>query len=199
MLSCPQPAKGDENSVVVIMQAHQNEDGTIGWHGGGGVIVSQTTVLTANHVVSANDSTIIILRTGEQVEMEVVKRDLDNDLALLQGDGLGEVKRKTIAAYSVDIPPVGTEVLGIGHPAGFKWSHNYGRVMSSELQTVTIEGVEYDSLLLVDITAHFGASGGGLFWNGILVGIGQGFKSNTRIAYYAPIKVACEKLLRCKQ
>lgn len=129
---------------------------------GSGVLLSQTTVLTAAHVVAKTE--LAGVKCGDRYITAIVgKRDEVHDLALL--GLLEQCTAVTVSSLAESAPPPGADVYAVGCPAKKCGRVMHGVVSAYEQNDGTID-------MVTDIVTFYGASGGGLFdKNNKLVGI----------------------------
>ena len=105
---------------------------------GSGVIVSQDgKILTNNHVVSGADKITVTLSDGRTVAASVVRTDPNNDLALIQANGVSGLTAATLGDSSS--VKVGDEVIAIGSPGGLQGTVTTG-IVSALNREVTVSG-----------------------------------------------------------
>ncbi|NQU75390.1 MAG: trypsin-like peptidase domain-containing protein [Planctomycetes bacterium] len=126
---------------------------------GSGVIVDAEKgyVLTNNHVVEDADKVEIVLRSGEKLHAEWIRRDPKTDLAVLKVDA-----KNLIAAPLGDSSKmeVGDWVLAIGSPAGLEQTVTAGIISAKGRRTH--QGDKYEDYLQTDAAINSGNSGGPL-------------------------------------
>ena len=132
-----------ESSIVLL----RDSEGS----GTGFVISDQGHVLTCNHVVNLENTTVFN-SSGENWKIPVYARNPDTDLAILQVQGLSNTS-PLIFADPASINP-GQQVYAVGHPLGFDFSVSQG-IISSRVRTYG--GVSY---VQTDIPLNPGNSGG---------------------------------------
>lgn len=122
-------------------------------HGTGFLITSNGYVLTAAHVVSGLDAVMVRLRSGLELEAEVVRYHPQRDVALLKLPGSG-FQPLALAKASANL---GSDVYTIGNPLDERLSFSIAKgIMSAERE---IEDVNF---IQTDIAVNPGNSGGPL-------------------------------------
>lgn len=149
----------------------------------GAVLLSPTVVLTAAHCTE-DEEAISIRCLGDDIPAETVKRDEDEDLAIL--DLMTEC-RAPITTLAKKNPWVGEDVFAVGFPTS-KPRMSRGIVSGYETMSVPpYNGTKHKArtFLATDVAADPGSSGGGLFnTSGELVGICT--MSRGHFMYYSP-------------
>lgn len=136
-----------QNSVVRIRV--KNGVGT-------GVVVSNTgLIITNDHVVKGPGPVLIQTFDGKQVPATVVRRYPDADLALVQPDP-AEIVWQPASITDVRLPPVGSPVFAIGHPAGLGWTLTEG-IVSGHRQRGEVSPIP---MFQIDAAVSPGNSGG---------------------------------------
>lgn len=136
---------------------------------GSGVIIDadEGYIVTNNHVIDNADEILIGLHDGREFTAELVGRDEDSDIALLQikADDLTEVK-----SADSDALRVGDFAVAIGNPFGLGQTVTSGIVSALGRSGLGIEMLE--NFIQTDAAINSGNSGGALVnLNGELIGI----------------------------
>lgn len=137
---------------------------------GSGVIVSTNGhILTCEHIISGNPILIDVqlqTSTTTHISATVLRRSFERDIALLK---LVNYSTATVPVkLAPEMPKIGEEVIGIGHPYGFDWSVTSGIVSGLNREGLAI------NLLQTDAAINPGNSGGPLFnLEGQVVGLNQ--------------------------
>jgi S1-C subfamily serine protease len=114
-------------SVVLIW----TKDGSLG----SGSLLKDNTILTNRHVVAYERRVTVIFKPSdpggkakadEVVQADVIKLDVQRDLALLRPVSIPS--RRTLDISAEDSIDVGTDVAAIGHPSGKTWTFTKGIV-----------------------------------------------------------------------
>jgi serine protease DegS len=135
---------------------------------GSGVIVDrQGHIVTNNHVIEGASQIRVQLADGRSDAAQVVGRDRDTDLAVLQ-IGLKDVPVMPLGRS--DTLQVGDVVLAIGNPLGLSQTVTHGIVSAKERAQLGVS--TYESFIQTDAAINEGNSGGALVnGRGELVGI----------------------------
>lgn len=150
---------------------------------GSGVIVrSEGLVLTAAHVVQGNDTMLVILPDGRQVQGRVLGANFTRDVAMVQITEGGDYAHVELG--DSDALKVGDFVVALGHSKGFDPERRapvrLGRMCSGGKQR----------FLITECTLIGGDSGGPLFnLDGELVGIHSSIGPHLKINNHAPISI----------
>jgi serine protease Do len=129
---------------------------------GAGFFVADHLIVTAEHVLDTSDEVNIIPFNSLEVKGKVLKRDFDNDLALIQIDGIGipVTMNKEIA--------VGETAIAIGHP--FKYENTVTKGIISFVNRSVIGRKGFATQ--IDMPINSGNSGGPLInLNGEVIGL----------------------------
>ena len=119
--------RNDAPAVVLIL----TKDGALG----SGSLLNNSTILTNRHVVGRERQVTVVFRpsdpsgkarTDEVVQANVIKLDVQRDLALLRPTSAPT--RRGIDISTEDSIDVGTDVAAIGHPNGQAWTFTKGVV-----------------------------------------------------------------------
>jgi S1-C subfamily serine protease len=122
---------------------------------GAGVLVSPDGhVLTSAHLVSGLESVQVQLRSGIQLQAQVLRTDVVQDVAVLQLPGRGFA---CMPLSRDGAPKLGTDVFAVGSPLGDKLSWSVSRGVISGLRD--LDGRQ---LLQTDASLNPGNSGGPL-------------------------------------
>lgn len=135
---------------------------------GSGVVVDGAGhIVTNHHVIDNAERVSVQLSDGRQAVANVVGRDPDTDLAVLQVD-LGNVPVMPLGRS--DQLRVGDVVLAIGNPIGLTQSVTQGIVSGTGRGQLGV--ATFENFIQTDAPINFGNSGGALInTNGELVGI----------------------------
>ncbi|MEM9444066.1 MAG: trypsin-like peptidase domain-containing protein [Verrucomicrobiota bacterium] len=141
---------------------------------GSGLIVGQEGYIVTNfHVVERADRgrINITLPEGETYEAKLIRKDEDQDLALIQ---IIDEKRTDFPYLDLQkLSPnlLGQTVIAIGNPVGYESSVSSG-ILSAKDRTLNVGGATIEGLLQTDAAINPGNSGGPLIdIDGQLVGI----------------------------
>lgn len=147
-------------SVVQVYRGHGNGAGTI-WRDDG-------LIVTNNHVVGASSTLRIVMSDQRAFDGEVVARDQERDLALVEVDAAGLPAPEI--GDSTRVRP-GQLVITIGHPHGQREMLTAGIVVATGL-AATNGGHRAGDLIQMDARIAPGNSGGPLIdVNGRVLGI----------------------------
>jgi S1-C subfamily serine protease len=122
-----------------------------------GIAYAEDLVLTADHVVTREDSIKVILPDGRSLEATIAGRDPGSDLAVLR------LAEKALSpAKTADGTMVGQLVLALGRPHGEGMQASWGIVTSIHGPARTSRGGMLDEYILSETTPYPGFSGGPL-------------------------------------
>lgn len=151
-------------------------------NGTGVVVGTDGTIVTASHVVkdydTATDASIVVVRfhAGDEVQAQVVALDQLSDLAILKVDPAEVTELRAAPLADSDQVLVGTPVVAIGNPLGYRWTTTTGHVSNPHVvlgsringNSDIPDAVQHDSAI------NTGNSGGPLFnARGQVIGITQ--------------------------
>lgn len=164
-----------DSVVEIITTTNRPVYGDVQSGAGSGVIIgidsngSGTYIVTNNHVIEGNVSSVIVRTTdGEELAAEIVGADWVSDIALLRIEKTG---LKAAVWASSEQLKLGQSIIAIGNPLGSLGGSVSRGIISGVERTIRVEGVPMN-LLQIDAAINPGNSGGGLFdMNGNLVGI----------------------------
>jgi hypothetical protein len=122
---------------------------------GSGVVVSPAGyILTAAHVVKDRQSISVKLKSGLELDAQVLRVDSSHDVALLQLPGRGY----PCSPVSRDMPPVGSDIFIVGTPLDEKLMNTVTRgIVSGHREEAGLR------LIQTDASVNPGTSGGPLF------------------------------------
>ncbi len=159
-------------------------------HGSGFFITTNGLLMTCEHVVGGRDVVDVMVSKGVTIKADVVRTNVEYDLALLQ---LRDANTNPLALGLASKPETGDDVYGIGTPGSLDYSGSLTRGIVSGSRM--IETKEY---IQTDASVSPGNSGGPLLnARGQVVGvvnakmIGQGVEG---VSFAIPINVALEQL-----
>ena len=150
--------------------------------GTGVVVATNGTIVTASHVVKdyerRMDATMVVVsfHAGDEVQADVVALDQINDLAILKVDPAKVTNLVATPIGDSDKVLVGSEVVAIGNPLGYKWTSTLGHVSVPHVVLGSrINGnSNITDAIQHDAAVNTGNSGGPLFnARGELIGINQ--------------------------
>jgi S1-C subfamily serine protease len=135
---------------------------------GSGVIVDRAGhIITNNHVIEGASQIRVQLADGRSDAAQVIGRDPDTDLAVLQ---IGLKNVPVMRLGRSDTMQVGDLVLAIGNPLGLSQTVTHGIVSAKERAQLGV--ATYESFIQTDAAINEGNSGGALVnGRGELVGI----------------------------
>jgi putative serine protease PepD len=171
----------DQEVVSITVQGQQQAD-----EGSGVVVRSDGLILTNNHVIAAaaDGGTVQVTFTnGKTANATVVKADPQEDLALIQAQGVSGLKAATFG--DSDNLQIGDTVIAIGNELGLSNSVSAGIVSALHRQVSVAgesngfgrtaaqsSGTTYKDAIQTDASTNQGDSGGALFnMAGQVVGI----------------------------
>jgi putative serine protease PepD len=170
----------DQEVVSITVRGQQQAD-----EGSGVVVRSDGLILTNNHVIAAatgGGSVQVTFTNGKTVSATIVKADPQEDLALVQAQGVSGLKAATFG--DSDNLQIGDTVIAIGNELGLSNSVSAG-IVSALHRQVTVggegggsqsvaqsNGTTYGDAIQTDASTNQGDSGGALFnMAGQVVGI----------------------------
>ena len=170
----------DQEVVSITVRGQQQAD-----EGSGVVVRSDGLILTNNHVIAAatgGGSVQVTFTNGKTVSATIVKADPQEDLALIQAQGVSGLKAATFG--DSDNLQIGDTVIAIGNELGLSNSVSAG-IVSALHRQVTVggegggsqsvaqsSGTTYGDAIQTDASTNQGDSGGALFnMAGQVVGI----------------------------
>jgi serine protease Do len=142
--------------------------------GSGFIIDKEGYIITNNHVVKDADEIKVRLKDGKEFDAEIIGRDADTDIAVIQ---IKSNKKDFYASKLGDSDKLktGEWVVAIGSPFGLEQTVTAGIVSAKGR---VIGSGPYDNFIQTDASINFGNSGGPLInMNGEVIGI------NTAIIY----------------
>ncbi|MEU8072004.1 trypsin-like peptidase domain-containing protein [Micromonospora sp. NPDC049151] len=203
----PKIAASVQDSIVTIM--------TGSGEGSGVILGADGYVLTNNHVVAGGGDTVrVVFADGKSASAKVVGTDPKTDLAVVQAEGVRDLKAAKFG--DSDAMQVGDQVLALGSPLGLQGSVTAG-ILSARDRTIQAGGGQQQNpqqgassisgLLQTDAPINPGNSGGALVnTRGEVIGIntaiataGQGSTGNIGVGFAIPsnkAKDVAEKLQR---
>jgi putative serine protease PepD len=170
----------DQEVVSITVRGQQQAD-----EGSGVVVSSDGLILTNNHVIAAaagGGSVQVTFTNGKTVSATIVKADPQEDLALVQAQGVSGLKAATFG--DSNNLQIGDTVIAIGNELGLSNSVSAG-IVSALHRQVTVGGegggsqsvtqssaTTYGDAIQTDASTNQGDSGGALFnMAGQVVGI----------------------------
>ncbi len=165
-----------------------------GGTGSGSIIDARGYVLTNNHVVENAYKVYLNLFDGTQFEGQVIGKDPENDLAVVEFDPKG-MELVTIPFGSSDDLRVGQKVLAIGNPFGYDRTLTTGIVSGIGRPVKTANNLVIHDMIQTDASINPGNSGGPLIDSmGQMIGINTMIYSPTGgsvgIGFAVPIATA---------
>ena len=132
-----------------------------------GIVYSDNTVITADHVLERDDDLSVVAPDGRELPAQLVGRDAASDLALLRVPDLG-----VAAASFVEAPArVGQIILAVGRP-GAEPMASLGIVSAMGGPLRSRRGAVLEQFIQTDAIPYPGFSGGALIdANGAVVGV----------------------------
>ncbi|MEW5946434.1 MAG: trypsin-like peptidase domain-containing protein [bacterium] len=186
------------NRFVHEQSPGQGVQPTVQGVGSGVIVHPEGYILTNNHLVEGAETISITLSgsPGVKHRAQVVKTDIETDLALLQ---VGSPEPLPVAELGdSSLIQAGDWVLAIGSPFGLEHSVTSG-IISDVNRTIQIDGRTYTGLIQTDAAINQGNSGGPLVnLNGEVVGVNVAVYSPdqtfTGISLAVPINQAADVL-----
>ena len=156
---------------------------------GTGVVVSaQGAVLTALHVVDQADRIQLRFSDGTQAPATVLRRQPENDIAVL---GPGRLPQVVVPAVLGGSARIGDAVFPVGNPLGLEDSLTAGVVSAVNRSIPTQQGRTLKGLIQFDAAVNPGNSGGPLLdRDGRVVGIVTALANPARQPYFVGIGFA---------
>ncbi|QBY45323.1 Periplasmic pH-dependent serine endoprotease DegQ [Arsenophonus nasoniae] len=144
---------------------------------GSGVIIDAEKgyILTNNHVIDNADNIQIQLNDGKEIDVKLIGRDPQTDIALLQikDSSTANLKKLNLMAIKIadsDKLRVGDFVVAVGNPFGLGQTATSGIISALGRSGLNVEGLE--NFIQTDASINRGNSGGALVnLNGELIGI----------------------------
>lgn len=155
--------------------------------GSGFIIDHEGHIVTNNHVIEDADKIKVKLKNGDEFDAEIVGRDKNTDLALIQ---IKTREKLPLAELGdSDVLKVGQWVLAIGSPFGFEYTVTAGIVSAKGR---VLGSGPYDNFIQTDASINPGNSGGPLVdMNGTVVGINTAITASGQgIGFAIPINLA---------
>jgi S1-C subfamily serine protease len=166
--------------------------------GAGVVVNAQGLVLTALHVVAAGGRIQVQFADGTRSAARVVRRQPENDIAVLGVDRLPQVVVPAVLGGAAN---VGDAVFPVGNPLGLQGSLTAGVVSALDRSIATGPGRTLKGLIQFDAAVNPGNSGGPLVTlDGEVVGIVTGLLNPTEqrvfigIGFAVPIENAASAI-----
>ncbi len=147
-------------------------------------------ILTNNHVVESADSIEVIFEDGREFDAEVVGRDPQSDVAVLE---IQTANVTTVTLGDSAQLKVGEWAIAMGNPFGLSHSLTVGVVSALGRNTVGI--TDYEDFIQTDAAVNPGNSGGPLVnLDGEVIGINTAILSRTGsyggVSFAIPINLA---------
>ena len=138
---------------------------------GSGVIIDgqKGLILTNHHVISRATTITVSLPNKQTFEAQVLGSDPTSDIALLKIDGSNLPQAKIATAETL---PIGSWVVAIGNPFGFKNSVTVGVISATGRTLRSPAGTTLQNMIQTDAAINPGNSGGPLCnLNGEIIGL----------------------------
>ncbi|MGP1931388.1 MAG: Do family serine endopeptidase [Arsenophonus sp. ET-YP4-MAG3] len=144
---------------------------------GSGVIINAEYgyILTNNHVIDNADNIKIQLNDGKEIDVKLIGRDPQTDIALLQIKDSSIINLKKLNLIAIKIADsdklrVGDFAVAVGNPFGLGQTATSGIISALGRSGLNVEGLE--NFIQTDASINRGNSGGALVnLNGELIGI----------------------------
>ncbi|MBP6080203.1 MULTISPECIES: Do family serine endopeptidase [unclassified Providencia] len=140
---------------------------------GSGVIIDaqQGYILTNNHVIDGADKIQIQLNDGREIDVKLIGKDSQTDIALLKISNAKDIKNLTaVSMADSDKLRVGDFAVAVGNPFGLGQTATSGIISALGRSGLNLEGLE--NFIQTDASINRGNSGGALVnLNGELIGI----------------------------
>lgn len=158
-------AKVEPSVVELEVTTAQGED-----LGSGVIIDSKGDIITNNHVVSGEQSIVVVLSNGSNEQGQLVGAVSADDLAVVRITPFAHMTVAQIADSST--LTVGQEVMAIGNPLGMTETATNGIISALNRRVTESTGVTITRAIQTDAAINPGNSGGALIdLQGQLVGI----------------------------
>jgi len=175
--------------------------------GSGFLVDDDGTILTNAHVVAGSDSVTVSFEDdkGNEVEAEVLGRDVDTDLAVLKIDPDEAKGVAPIPLGDSSEAQVGDPVIAIGNPFGFTRTVTTGIVSALQRRIKAPNAFSIGNVIQTDASINPGNSGGPLLdAQGRVIGINAqiatgGTRGSVGIGFAIPVNTAKELLPRLKE
>ncbi len=153
--------------AVVVLHTVQRgpaqQGGQMSFEGlGSGVLVDDTQIITAAHVVQTADQVEVEFKTGQRIFAAVISSDPLSDLALLQLEEEPADVRPVRLGDSDDVE-IGSEVFVVGAPFGLTHSLTVGHISARRNGDGSGELADDVELFQTDAAINQGNSGGPMF------------------------------------
>ena len=148
-------------SVVTIRTSAQTAQGLFEGAGSGIVLSQGGLVLTNAHVIGGIGDITVVLSDGTEHTATLVGSSPDDDLAVVQVKGAGDLVPAELG--SSDVLQVGDEVIAIGNALNLGGGPTVTRgIVSAKDRDLSAEGVSLQGLIQTDAAINPGNSGGPL-------------------------------------
>jgi S1-C subfamily serine protease len=174
--------------TVTTTQARSGAGGPRSELGAGVVVNAQGLVLTALHVVDGGGRIHVQFADGTRATARVVRRQPENDIAVLGVDQLSQV---VVPAVLGGVANIGDAVFPVGNPLGLPGSLTAGVVSALDRSIGAGAGRSLKGLIQFDAAVNPGNSGGPLLdRDGHVVGIVTALANPSRQPYFVGIGFA---------
>jgi len=137
---------------------------------GSGVLIAQSRILTAAHVVQAANEVIVEFPNGEVIRASVLASRQDQDVALLELESVPTVAPVPIG--DSDAVGIGDQIFVVGAPLGQTFTLTVGYVSARRISPGMLGRASSLELIQTDAAINQGNSGGPMFnMDGEVVGI----------------------------
>lgn len=148
-------------SVVTIETNEETLRGVFGGAGSGVLISEDGLILTNSHVIAGADVIEVTFWDGTTVEAIVVGNEPDDDIALIQAEGVVDTLPADLG--SSDAMRVGDQVLAIGNALGLGGEPSVtAGIVSAKGREIDAGRVRFRDLIQTDAAINPGNSGGPL-------------------------------------
>ncbi len=177
------------NPSVVHILVYVEDGGSFPLGSGSGFIFDDTgRIVTNNHVVEDGQSFEVIFADGSRRSADIVGRDVDSDLAIIEVDSLPDGSVPVILGNSDNLL-VGQLVIAIGNPFGEQGSMSLGiisglgRSLESQREpSNTLGRYSLPQVIQTDAPINPGNSGGPLLnLKGEVIGINSAIRTTTGV------------------
>ncbi len=168
-------------SITVLGEAGEDLDQSFAAGGTGFVYDQQGRILTNAHVVADATEIGVYFFDGTVARAEVIGRDLDSDIAVIQVKGVPQERLFPVTLGNSDNLVVGQAVLAIGSPFGEDWTLTSGIISAVNRSIRGLSTFSTGAVIQTDAAINPGNSGGPLLnLYGEVIGVNSQIVSASR-------------------